>query len=39
MMGHYGMEEDVQGAEELDLVYSGLEEIMSTACRETWNLS
>jgi glutamate dehydrogenase/leucine dehydrogenase len=27
----------LKGAEELDIVYSGLEEIMSGACKENWD--
>jgi len=30
---------DVEGADELDIVYSGLEEIMVTATRENWELA
>ncbi len=30
---------DVKGADEIDIVYSGLDEIMSSACLENWNLA
>jgi glutamate dehydrogenase/leucine dehydrogenase len=36
MMGHKGTG-DIKGAEEIDIVYSGLEEIMSTAVTENWD--
>ena len=29
----------ITGASELDIVYSGLDEIMSSACKENWNLA
>ena len=35
MMGHTGAH-NIKGAEEIDLVYSGLEEIMTTAVRDNW---
>ena len=35
-MGHKGQGE-IKGAEEIDLVYSGLEEIMTTAVVENWD--
>jgi len=36
LMGYEGKEE-IHGAEEIDIVYSGLEEIMTTAVRENWD--
>jgi glutamate dehydrogenase (NAD(P)+) len=36
MMGFKGNDSSVKGAEEIDLVYSGLEEIMTSAVRENW---
>lgn len=35
MMGYKGSEA-IKGAEEIDIVYSGLEEIMTTAVNENW---
>jgi hypothetical protein len=32
MLGHKG-DENIKGAEEIDIVYSGLEEIMTTAVK------
>lgn len=29
----------IEGASEVDIVYSGLDEIMSSACKENWNLA
>lgn len=31
--------EEIEGASEIDIVYSGLDEIMSSACKENWNLA
>jgi len=39
LMGVDYKKEDVEGADELDIVYSGLEEIMVSATKENWNLS
>lgn len=36
MMGFKGSSEHIKGAEEIDIVYSGLDEIMTTACKESW---
>lgn len=36
MMGYKGTMDQVKGAEEIDIVYSGLEEIMTTAVNENW---
>jgi len=30
---------DIEGASEVDIVYSGLDEIMSTACKENWDFA
>jgi hypothetical protein len=30
---------NIKGAEEIDIVYSGLEEIMTTACKENWDFA
>jgi glutamate dehydrogenase (NAD(P)+) len=38
-MGVEYSKEDVEGADELDIVYSGLEEIMVSATKENWELS
>lgn len=38
MLGYTGAGE-MKGAEEIDIVYSGLEEIMTTACKENWEFS
>lgn len=35
LLGHVGVEQ-IKGAEEIDLVYSGLEEIMTNAVNENW---
>ena len=37
MMGFKGQLEGVKGAEEIDIVYSGLEEIMTSAVKENWD--
>lgn len=39
MMGFKGSDSSIRGAEEIDIVYSGLEEIMTSAVRENWNLA
>lgn len=39
MMGFRGNDENIKGAEEIDIVYSGLEEIMTSAVRENWELA
>jgi len=31
--------DNIEGASEIDIVYSGLDEIMSSACKENWNLA
>lgn len=30
---------DIEGASEVDIVYSGLDEIMSSACKENWDFA
>jgi glutamate dehydrogenase (NAD(P)+) len=38
IMGYEAQDgEEIEGASEIDIVYSGLDEIMSSACRENWN--
>lgn len=39
IMGYTGDSSHVKGAEEIDIVYSGLEEIMTTAVKENWNFA
>jgi len=39
IMGYTGDDKQIKGAEEIDIVYSGLEEIMTSAVRENWNYS
>lgn len=40
IMGYTGDKgKSIKGAEEIDIVYSGLEEIMTTATRENWELA
>lgn len=39
MMGFRGNDDNIRGAEEIDIVYSGLEEIMTSAVRENWELA
>ena len=39
MMGFKGNNEGIKGAEEIDIVYSGLEEIMTSAVRENWTFA
>jgi len=40
MMGYKGDESgNIKGAEEIDIVYSGLEEIMTQAVKENWNFA
>lgn len=36
MLGYKGDGKEIKGAEEIDIVYSGLEEIMTTAVKENW---
>ena len=38
-MGVDYKKEDVEGADELDIVYSGLEEIMVSATKENWEFA
>ncbi len=39
MMGFKGNNESVKGADEIDIVYSGLEEIMTSAVKESWQFA
>jgi len=39
MMGFKGQLDNIKGAEEIDIVYSGLEEIMTSAVKENWEYS
>ena len=39
IMGFHGNDSEIKGAEEIDIVYSGLEEIMTSACRENWEFA
>lgn len=39
LAGYMGDDKDVKGAEEIDLVYSGLEEIMTSAVKESWTIA
>jgi len=36
VMGYDDLKHDLKGADEIDIVYSGLEEIMCTAVKENW---
>lgn len=38
MMGFKGNDQGIKGADEIDIVYSGLEEIMTSAVKENWEL-
>lgn len=37
IMGMHDKISQLEGADEIDIVYSGLEEIMTSACRENWS--
>lgn len=39
MMGFKGSDSHIKGADEIDIVYSGLEEIMTSAVKENWELA
>lgn len=39
MMGFTGSDANIKGADEIDIVYSGLEEIMTSAVRENWDFA
>jgi glutamate dehydrogenase (NAD(P)+) len=39
MLGFKGNDSSVKGAEEIDIVYSGLEEIMTSAVKESWTFA
>jgi len=38
-MGFEDKIDQLEGADEVDIVYSGLEEIMTSACRENWDIA
>lgn len=39
IMGYELGDEDIKGADEVDIVYSGLEEIMCSAVKENWDFA
>jgi len=39
IMGYDITGDDIEGATEIDIVYSGLDEIMSSACKENWDFA
>ena len=39
LMGLEDKIDQLEGADEVDIVYSGLEEIMTSACRENWEIA
>ena len=39
MMGFTGSDSGIKGADEIDIVYSGLEEIMTSAVKENWTFA
>ena len=39
MMGFKGNDASIKGADEIDIVYSGLEEIMTSAVKESWTMA
>jgi len=39
IMGYTGKGDDIKGASEIDIVYSGLEEIMTSAVKENWEFA
>ncbi len=39
LMGHGEMKDKLEGADEIDIVYSGLEEIMTSAVKENWDIA
>lgn len=39
IMGYDAEASELKGADEIDIVYSGLEEIMNSATKENWNLA
>jgi hypothetical protein len=38
-MGYTDFDKDIKGADEIDIVYSALDEIMTGAVRENWNFA
>jgi len=39
MMGYTGMDDNIKGADEIDIVYSALDEIMTDAVHQNWQYS
>lgn len=39
IMGYKELDSGIKGAEEIDIVYSGLEEIMTSAVKENWDFA
>lgn len=39
MMGYKGSHKNIKGAEEVDIVYSGLEELMTSAVKQNWEFA
>lgn len=39
LMGYTDINEDIKGADEIDIVYSALDEIMSTAVKDNWTFA
>lgn len=39
IMGYKELDSNIKGAEEIDIVYSGLEEIMTSAVKENWDFA
>lgn len=39
LMGYTQFDEDIKGADEIDIVYSALDEIMSSAVKENWDFA
>jgi glutamate dehydrogenase (NAD(P)+) len=39
IMGFKGLDQSIKGADEIDIVYSGLEEIMTSAVKENWEFA
>jgi len=38
-MGYSQFDEDIKGGEEIDIVYSALDDIMSEAVKDNWNFA
>ena len=39
LMGYTELDSEIKGADEIDIVYSALDDVMSTAVRENWKYS